>query len=193
VTTTGILRTLRSALGVLLLLTLITGILYPLAITLAGAVAFPDQASGSLIRVDGVVVGSRLIGQAFDDPRYLWGRPSAAGAGYDGKASGGSNLGPTNPALVERVTAELDRLRAAHGDAPVPVELVTASASGLDPHLSPAAARYQADRIAQARGVPVDDVLAAIDRHTDRPLGGLFGPAVVNVLLVNLDLDGRLP
>lgn len=192
-TITGILRTLRPALGVLLGLTLITGILYPLAITLAGAVAVPDQASGSLIKVDGVVVGSRLIGQGFDEPRYLWGRPSAAGAGYDGMASAGSNLGPTSPALLERVTAELARLRAAHGDGPVPAELVTASASGLDPHLSPDAARYQAPRIATARGIPVEDVLAAIDRHTDRPLGGLFGPAVVSVLLVNLDLDGRLP
>jgi K+-transporting ATPase ATPase C chain len=192
-TTTGILRALRPALGVLLVLTFITGILYPLAITLAGAVVFPDQASGSLVKVDGVVVGSRLIGQAFDDPRYLWGRPSAAGAGYDGMASGGSNLAPTNAALIERVTADLERLRAAHGDAPVPVELVTTSASGLDPHVSPEAARYQATRIAAARGIPVADVQAAIDRHTDRPLGGLFGAPVVNVLLVNMDLDGTLP
>jgi K+-transporting ATPase ATPase C chain len=192
-TTTGILRALRPAFGVLLVLTFITGILYPLAITLAGAVAFPDQASGSLVKVDGVVVGSRLIGQAFDDPRYLWGRPSAAGAGYDGLASGGSNLAPTNATLIERVTADLERLRAAHGDAPVPVELVTTSASGLDPHVSPEAARYQAARIAAARGIPVADVQAAIERHTDRPLGGLFGTAVVNVLLVNMDLDGTLP
>lgn len=189
---TGILRTLRPALGVLLVLTLITGILYPLAITLAGAVAFPDQASGSLVKVEGVVVGSRLIGQAFDDPRYLWGRPSAAGAGYDGMASGGSNLGPTNPALVERLAADLARLQAAHGSGPVPVELVTTSASGLDPHLSPEAARYQAERIATARGIPVEDVLAAIDRYTEQSVGGLMGPSVVNVLLVNLELDGRL-
>ena len=192
-TTTGILRTLRPAFGVLLVLTFITDILYPLAITLAGAVAFPDPASGSLVKVEGVVVGSRLIGQAFDDPRYLWGRPSAAGAGYDGMASGGSNLAPTNAKLIERVTADLERLQAANGDAPVPVELVTASASGLDPHISPEAARYQAARIAAARGLQEADVLAAIDRHTERPLGGLFGRAVVNVLEVNLDLDGKLP
>jgi potassium-transporting ATPase KdpC subunit len=192
-TATGILRTLRPALGVLLLLTFITGIVYPLGITLAAQLAFPDQANGSLVRVHGTVVGSRLIGQAFDDPRYLWGRPSAAGAGYDGMASAGSNLAPTSSALIERVTAELERQRAANGDAPVPVELVTASGSGLDPHISPAAAAYQASRIAAARGLPVADVLAAIERHTERPLGGLFGPAVVNVLLVNLDLDGALP
>lgn len=192
-TATGILRTLRPALGVLLLLTLITGILYPLGITLAAQIATPDQANGSLVKVDGVVVGSRLIGQAFDDPRYLWGRPSAAGAGYDGAASGGSNLAPTSATLIDRVTAELERLREAHGDAPVPVELLTTSGSGLDPHVSPDAARYQAQRIATARGIPVEDVLAAIGRHTEQPFGGLMGRSVVNVLLVNLDLDGRLP
>jgi K+-transporting ATPase ATPase C chain len=108
-------------------------------------------------------------------------------------ASGGSNLAPTDARLIERVTADLARHRAAHGSAPIPVELVTTSASGLDPHVSPEAARYQAERIAAARGIPVADVHAAIDRHTERPLGGLFGRAVVNVLLVNLDLDGRLP
>lgn len=193
-TVSAVLRTVRPAAGVLLLLTLITGILYPLGITLAAQLAFPDQANGSLVRVDGTVVGSRLIGQAFDDPRYLWGRPSAAGAGYDASASGGSNLAPTSQALVDRVTVELERLRAAHGpaSAPVPVELVTTSASGLDPHLSPAAARYQAARIAAARDLSVEEVLAAIDRHTDRPLGGVLGPEVVNVLEVNLDLDGLL-
>lgn len=191
-TATSILRTLRPALGVLFLLTLITGILYPLGITLAAQLATPDKANGSLVKVEGVVVGSRLIGQVFDDPKYLWGRPSAAGAGYDGAASGGSNLAPTSATLIERVTAELARLREVHSDAPVPVELLTTSGSGLDPHVSPAAARYQAQRIATARGIPVEDVLAAIDRHTEQPVGGLMGPSVVNVLLVNLDLDGRV-
>ena len=191
-TATSILRTLRPALGVLFLLTLITGILYPLGITLAAQLATPDKANGSLVKVEGVVVGSRLIGQVFDDPKYLWGRPSAAGAGYDGAASGGSNLAPTSATLIERVTAELARLREVHGDAPVPVELLTTPGSGLDPHVSPAAARYQAQRIATARGIPVEDVLAAIDRHTEQPVGGLMGPSVVNVLLVNLDLDGRV-
>ncbi len=190
---TAIVRTIRPALGVLLMLGIITGIAYPLGITLAAQLAFPDQANGSLVRIDGTPVGSRLIGQVFDDPRYLWGRPSAAGSGYDAMASAGSNLGPTSGALIDRVTAELGRIQAADGAGSVPIERVTASASGLDPHLSPEGARSQAGRIAAARGIPAEAVLAAIERRTERPFGGLFGPTVVNVLLVNLDLDGRLP
>ena len=191
--TTTFLRDLRPAAVMIALLTLITGILYPLAVTLVGTVAMPGQASGSLVTVQGRVVGSALIGQSFTDPRYLWGRPSAAGAGYDANASGGSNLAPTSRALVERVTAELARLQAADGDAPVPVELVTASASGLDPHLSPAAARYQVARIAAARGMTTDAVLAVIDAHTEHPLLGVLGTDVVNVLAVNLALDALAP
>jgi K+-transporting ATPase ATPase C chain len=137
-------------------------------------------------------VGSSLIGQAFEDPKYLWGRPSAAGAGYDGMASGGSNLGPTSQALIDRVTAEVDRLRAANGDAPIPVDLVTASASGLDPDISPEAAEYQVARIATARAMRQDDVRAAIRRHTHGPVLAFLGQSTVNVLEVNLDLDGLI-
>jgi K+-transporting ATPase ATPase C chain len=189
---TSIVRQLRPAIAVLFVLTLITGILYPLAVTAVAQVAFPSQANGSLITANGTVVGSTLIGQVFEDDKYLWGRPSAAGAGYDANASSGSNLAPTSQKLVDRVSAEVDRLRAANGAAPIPVDLVTSSASGLDPGISPEAARYQAARIAAARGIPVADVQAAIDRHADHPLLGLLGPDSVNVLLVNLDLDGAL-
>jgi K+-transporting ATPase ATPase C chain len=184
---------IRPALAVLFGLTVITGILYPAAVTAVAQVAFPSQANGSvLVTADGATVGSTLLGQLFDDPRYLWGRPSAAGDGYDGMASAGSNLASTSQALVDRVTDEVDRLRAANGDAPVPVDLVTASASGLDPHISPAAAAYQAARIAEARGIPVGDVEAAIARRTEGPVLGFLGEPAVNVLLVNLDLDGLL-
>ena len=184
---------LRPAVAVLLALTLVTGVAYPAAVTAVAQLAFPGQANGSIIStVDGRTVGSSLIGQAFDDPRYLWGRPSAAGSGYDGMASGGSNLSPTSKALVDRVTADVDRLRAADGDAPIPVDLVTASASGLDPDISPEAAASQARRIADARGIPLGDVQAAIERHTSGRLLGFLGQPAVRVLLVNLDLDGLL-
>jgi K+-transporting ATPase ATPase C chain len=151
-----------------------------------------------MIVVDGKTVGSTLIGQAFSDPKYLWGRPSAAGvtdanpAGYDANASGGSNLGPTNQVLIERVSQAVDQLRAGNGSAPVPVDLVTTSGSGLDPEISPAAADYQVARIAAARGIGEADVRAAIARHVEQPLLGLLGRPRVNVLLVNLDLDGLL-
>lgn len=180
------------AFAALIALTLVTGAAYPAIVTAIAQVAFPGQANGSFITVDGRTVGSSLIGQSFEEPGYLWGRPSAAGAGYDGMASAGSNLGPTSQALIDRVTAEVDRLRAANGDAPIPVDLVTASGSGLDPHISPEAAEYQVVRIALARGIGEDDVRAAIARHTDRPLLAFLGQSVVNVLEVNLDLDGLL-
>ncbi len=189
---------LLPALALLLALSLVTGVAYPAAVTAIAQVAFPAQANGSMIVVDGKTVGSTLIGQAFSDPKYLWGRPSAAGVtdsnpgGYDANASAGSNLGPTNQALIERVTATVDELRAANGNAPVPVDLVTTSGSGLDPEISPAAAEYQVARIAAARGISEADVRAAIARHTEQPLFGLVGQPRVNVLLVNLDLDGRL-
>jgi K+-transporting ATPase ATPase C chain len=185
-------RTLRPAIAALIALTLLTGVLYPAVVTAIAQVVFPDQANGSFITVDGTTVGSSLIGQAFEDPKYLWGRPSAAGAGYDGMASGGSNLGPTSQALIDRVSAEVDRLRAANGDAPIPVDLVTTSASGLDPQISPEAAEYQVARIATARGISEDDVRAAIRRHTDTPMLAFLGQSAVNVLEVNLDLDGLL-
>jgi len=189
---------LYPAIALLLALTLITGVVYPAVVTAIAQVAFPNQANGSMIVVDGKTVGSSLIGQAFSDPKYLWGRPSAAGAtnanptGYDANSSGGSNLGPTSKALIDRVTAAVDQLRAANGNGPVPVDLVTTSASGLDPEISPAAAEYQVARIARARGMTQADVQAIIGRHTQQPLFGLLGEARVNVLLVNLDLDGLL-
>ena len=181
------------AIAVLLGLTLITGVIYPAAVTAVAQVAFPSQANGSMIVVDGKTVGSSLIGQAFSDPRYIWGRPSAAGAnGYDASASSGSNLGPTSQALIDRITAEVDRQRAANGNAPIPADLVTTSASGLDPDISPAAAEYQVGRVAAARGIPEADVRAAIARHTQQPLLGFLGEPRVSVLALNLDLDGAL-
>jgi len=180
------------AIAALTALTLLTGVVYPALVTAVAQVVFPSQANGSFITVDGRTVGSSLIGQAFEDPRYLWGRPSAAGAGHDGMSSAGSNLGPTSQALVDRVTAEVDRLRAANGEAPIPVDLVTTSASGLDPHISPEAAAYQVARIATARGITQDVVRAAIERHTQRPMLAFLGQSTVNVLEVNLDLDGLL-
>lgn len=181
---------LRPALAVLAGLTIMVGFAYPAAVTAVAQLAFPAQANGSMITVDGRTVGSTLIGQAFTDPRYFWGRPSAAGDGYDGMASGGSNLGPASRALIERVEATVERLRETNGDAPIPVDLVTASASGLDPDISPGAAAYQVARVAAARGVSVSVVEDAVARHTDGPLLGILGQPRVHVLELNLDLDG---
>lgn len=181
---------LRPAFAGLLAMTAITGLAYPAAVTAVAQVAFPSQANGSQIVVDGRTVGSSLIGQAFDGPTYFWGRPSAAGSGYDATASGGSNLGPTSKALIERIEKQVDALRAANGDAPIPIDLVTASGSGLDPDISPAAAEYQVARVATARRMSEDAVRAAVARHTAQPLLGFLGEAHVNVLELNLDLDG---
>src|SRR5262245_30582751 len=177
-------RQLWPAVGLTLALTLITGILYPLAITIVAQVAFASQADGSLITTaDGRVVGSSLIGQGFSEPQYFWGRMSAAGAdGYDANASAGSNLGPTNATLIQRVEADVERMRAAHGDAPVPSDLVTASGSGLDPHISPQAAEYQIERVAIARDMNPGDLRAIVDEHTEQPLLGFIGQPRVNVL-----------
>jgi K+-transporting ATPase ATPase C chain len=181
------------AFAILLALTLVTGVAYPVAITAIAQVAFPSQANGSMIVVDGRTVGSSLIGQAFSDDRYFWGRPSAAGAdGYDASGSAGSQLGPTDKRLIDRISAEVDRLRDVNGDGPVPVDLVTTSASGLDPDISPAAAEFQVARVAEARAMSVDDVRAAVARHTEGQLFGFLGQPRVNVLLLNLDLDGLL-
>jgi potassium-transporting ATPase KdpC subunit len=180
------------------ILTLITGFIYPAAVTAVAQAVFPSQANGSYVVVNGTTVGSSLIGQAFSDPKYFWGRPSAAGvtpsnpAGYDATSSGGSNLGPTSKALIDAVTQRVDALRAANGNAPIPVDLVTASASGLDPDISPDAAAYQVARVAQARGMTADQVRALVAKHTSQPILGFLGAATVNVLELNLDLDGLL-
>lgn len=183
---------LRPAIVLLIALSVVTGLGYPLVVTGLAQATMPRQADGSLIERDGVVVGSALIGQSFADPKHLWGRPSATSPmPNNAAASGGSNLGPTNPALMEAVRARADRLRAADPGrrATVPVELVTASASGLDPHLSPAAADWQVPRIAAARGLEEAEVRAIVARRTERPWPAFLGEPVVDVLGVNLDLD----
>ncbi len=183
---------LRPAITLLILMTVITGIVYPLLVTGVAKLLFPGEAAGSLIVKDGKPVGSRLIGQPFSDPRYFWSRPSATGPQpYNGLSSVGSNLGPLNPALAEAVKARIAALRAADptNHAPVPVDLVTASASGLDPDISPAAAYFQADRIARLRHLPPQRVRALIADHTRGRLLGVIGAPRVNVLELNLALD----
>jgi K+-transporting ATPase ATPase C chain len=180
------------AVSILLAFTVITGFAYPAAVTAAAQAVFPSQANGSMITVDGAAIGSSLIGQTFDDPKYFSGRPSAAGAGYDATLSGGSNLAPTSQSLIDRITAQVDALRKANGNAPIPVDLVTTSASGLDPDISPAAAKYQVQRVAQARGMTDAQVQALVDKHTSQPFLGFIGAASVHVLELNLDLDGLL-
>ena len=182
----------RPALVLFVALTVLTGIAYPLAVTGIGQAVFPEQAAGSLIVRNGQPVGSALIGQNFSDPKYLWGRPSATSpTPYNASASGGSNLGPLNPALTDAVKARIEALRAADpgNTAAVPVDLVTASASGLDPHISVAGAQFQAARIARVRQLPVQTVQQLMARHTEGRLFGLLGEPRVNVLQFNLALD----
>ncbi|HEY4910988.1 MAG TPA: potassium-transporting ATPase subunit KdpC [Methylomirabilota bacterium] len=185
---------LRPALVILALMTLITGVGYPLVVTGIAQTLFRAQANGSLIVKDGKPVGSTLIGQPFDDPRYFWSRPSATSPFADNAgASSGSNLSPTNPDLVKTVQGRVDALRAADpgNDASVPVDLVTASGSGLDPHISPAAALYQVRRVAKARKLDPEAVRQLVERHTEGRFLGFLGEPRVNVLTLNLALDGK--
>jgi len=185
-------RELRIATLLFLLLTVVTGIVYPGLVTLVAGLAFPDQARGSLVRLDGKLVGSRLIGQSFSSPKYFWGRPSATGPmPGNGAASSGSNLGPLNPALATAVQSRVAALRAADpgNSTPVPVDLVTASASGLDPEISIAAARYQVPRVARERGLPVEKVRQLVRDATQGRTFGVLGEPRVNVLELNLALD----
>jgi K+-transporting ATPase ATPase C chain len=186
------LERIRAAAVMLALLTLLTGVAYPLVVTAVAQLVFPRQANGSLLEKNGVVIGSSLIGQPFDDPKYFWSRPSATTPVYNGQSSGGSNLGPTNGTLRDTVKGRVDVLQAADPDSqgPVPVDLVTSSASGLDPHISVAAALYQVHRVSKKRGLSEDIVRSLVDRYTDRPFLGLSGEPGVNVLELNLALDG---
>jgi potassium-transporting ATPase KdpC subunit len=184
---------LRPALTLLAMMTILTGVVYPAAVTAVAQVAFPYQANGSVIVQNGQAVGSELIGQNFDGPQYFWGRLSATGGvAYNGAASSGSNYGPTNPALTEMAQARVAALQAADptNPAPIPVDLVTASASGLDPHISPAAAAYQVARVAQERGLDEAAVRELVAQHTEGRTFGILGEPRVNVLALNLVLDG---
>lgn len=190
-------RQLLPAVLALAVFTILCGIVYPLAVTVVGQLAFNDRADGSLLRRDGVVIGSRLIGQRFGADGYFEPRPSAAGAeGYDALASGGSNLGPTNDALAQQVAERVAVYRQRNGlpdGVAVPVDAVTASASGLDPDISVANARLQAPRVATARGLDADAVLELVSRHTQEPMLGVLGERRVNVVELNLALDGLAP
>ena len=184
----------RAAIVSLVLFTVVTGVVYPTLVTVIAQLVFPNQANGSLIVKDGELVGSTLIGQPFDDPKYFWGRPSATSSfGYNAGASGASNLSPTNADLTKAVQGRVDALRAADpgNTAPVPVDLVTASGSGLDPHISPAAALYQVHRVAMARKLDDAVVQRLVAQHTEGRLLGLLGEPRVNVLGLNLALDSR--
>lgn len=182
---------LKPAILLFILLGIILGLCYPLLMTGVGQVTMPNQANGSLIEKEGQLVGSALIGQQFDQPQYIWTRPSAAGDGYDATQSSGSNLGPLNPELASNVEAQVQKLKAAdpQNKAPIPIDLVTMSGSGLDPHISPAAAQWQANRVASIRGISIEQVQKAINDNTDSKQFNVFGEPRVNVLAVNLTLD----
>jgi K+-transporting ATPase ATPase C chain len=182
-------KNLKIAILMTVATTILLGILYPFVVTGLAQVLFPKQANGELITVNGKIVGSRLIGQPFSSPGYFRSRPSAAGNGYDAGNSSGSNLGPTNKTLVDRVNGDVQKLQAENPNMPVPMDLVTTSGSGLDPHISPAAAVFQAPRIARERNMAESDVNALIARHTEGRQLGFLGEPRINVLELNLDLD----
>ena len=182
----------RMAVSALIVFTIITGLMYPLAVLLVARSLFPGKANGSLLTRGSCVVGSELIGQQFNDLKYFWGRPSATSPfPYNAAASSGSNLGPTNPALTEVVSGRIQTLRAAHPGNPttVPADLATASGSGLDPHITPRAVEYQIERVANARGIPVDEVKRIVREHVEKRTWGILGEERVNVLELNLALD----
>ena len=194
-------RNLRTAVLMTIVTTLLLGVAYPLAVTGLPQVLFRDKANGQLIErnpstglgAGGQVVGSRIIGQAFSSPGYFHGRPSAAGTGYDAANSAGTNLGPTNRKLIDAVTAAVEAAKKENPGAPIPIDLVTTSASGLDPHISPGAALFQVPRVARERAVREDEIRGVVAAHTEGRQWGFFGEPRVNVLLLNLDLDSRWP